>query len=178
MLFDHEKLLNLKFLLGFLAGFFVAFFVMFGWAVFTFPTTFMRCDVADGPVEKHLDHFYVLGRRIPNESSRHYYFRCGFRKPDEFWSFDLPPEKMELFVSDYVMKAHISCRTTGDNLPYPVTYSLADDFKESYDKWRPGLWFDSLENLDEIYCGENENRGDFVAYSKEKGRVYLMKWSF
>ena len=173
-----KKFAPSKFFLGFLAGVFSTLLVMLAWTIFTFLSNF-SLDVGHTPIEPYLGHFYTGGKtKVPAGSSYHYFFRDGFGDTVEFWSFNLPPDKMESFVSDYVAKNHISRITDKDKLSTLSTYSLAVGKAEPHGNWRPEYWFSSLKDLDKIYCSENDRRGDFATYSKEKGRVYLMNCNF
>lgn len=135
---------------------------------------FLDCTIVDTPVERRLDHFgYYKG--VPEGSSQHYFYRDGFTDTDEFWSFKLPPDQMEGFIRDYVSRHRIP--KASEKLPSAVTRALRPSFQKC-EKWEAEYWFEDFADLDAMYAETAEGGiGEFAAYSKKNGRVYLMNWN-
>ena len=136
-----------------------------------------RCVYVHAPVESHLGYFgYGRDNALPEGSTEHYFFREGFGDVDEFWSFRLPPDRIEDFIGEYVLKHRIP--KAGSDLPSTVINPALPQFAESFEEWQPEYWFDDIADLDEMYLKLDEwEAGEFAAYSKKNGRVYLMNWN-
>jgi hypothetical protein len=104
----------------------------------------------------------------PEFSSRHFFFRTGFGDVDEYWSFELPPDRAREFLDDYVKRSQLPS--------IPATSEFPDWIRDpgcDHEDWNPQLWFERFEDLSEIY----HVKYHFVGYSQEKNRIYLMNWN-
>jgi hypothetical protein len=104
---------------------------------------------------------------IPAYSSKHYFFKHGFTDIDEYWSFQLPPDRARNFITKYVQANQLKVIKDTSRLPKWILGQIR------HGKWDNRYWFSSFNQLDEIYY----KKYLFCGYSIEKNRIYLMNWN-
>jgi len=113
---------------------------------------------------EHLSHFLLT--EVPPFSSRHYYYCEGYPDTNEFWSFCLPPERVEAFLDTYIERAELSLVEDPSEIPEFVLGMPRQQ------EWDDRYWFHGFDELDRVYF----NRSHFCGYSKNRNRLYLANW--
>lgn len=124
--------------------------------------------VSTPDVKPYVDHFDAS---VPEFSSDHFFFMTGFGDTVEYWSFVLPPEYARAFLDRYV-KMHSLPKLSSDASVSELVKAAPRPYVEHRD-WRPSQWFNSPNELSEVYYKDHL----FCGYDAKKNRIYLMKWS-